>query len=119
MLARQNFTTRLEHPFACFLSLGSASECAHSGARGLQELQNSILDLNRQLEEAKERESTLLAVERQHKADAASLTSQMNAAEQRAADTEHRLALTSTELKVSPVVHSLQLEGNNRKRLSC
>ncbi len=35
----------------------------------LQELQNSILDLNRQLDKAKDRENTLLAVERQHKAD--------------------------------------------------
>lgn len=61
------------------------------------------MDLSRQLEEAKERESTLLAVERQHKADAASLTAQMNAAEQRGADTEHRLALMSTDLKVSPI----------------
>ena len=66
----------------------------------LQELQNSILDLNRQLEEAKERESTLLAVERQHKADAASLTAQMTAAEQRGADTDHKLAVMSTDLKV-------------------
>lgn len=66
----------------------------------LQELQNSILDLSRQLEEAKEREGTLLAVERQHKADAASLTAQMNAVEQRAADTDHKLAVMSTDLKV-------------------
>lgn len=66
----------------------------------LQELQNSILDLNRQLEGAKERESTLIAVERQHKADAASLTAQMTAAQQRAADTDHKLAVMSTDLKV-------------------
>lgn len=81
----------------------AAKEVDHARQTELhnKELQNSILDLNRQLEEAKERESTLLAVERQHKADAASLTSQMNAAEQRAADTEHRLALTSTELKTA------------------
>lgn len=66
----------------------------------LQELQNSMLDLGRQLEEAKDRESTLLAVQRQHKADAASLTAQMNAAEQRAADADHKLAVMSTDLKV-------------------
>lgn len=66
----------------------------------LQELQNSILDLGRQLEEGRERENTLLLVERQHKADAASLTAQLNAADQRAADTDHKLAVMSTDLKV-------------------
>ena len=83
--------------------LNAATGYAHSGQVWLQELQNSILDLHRQLEEAKERESTLLAVDRQHKTDATSLTAQMNAAEQRAADTEHRLALINTDLKVSPI----------------
>lgn len=63
-------------------------------------MQNSILDLNRLLDEAKDRENTLLAVERQHKADAASLTAQLAAAEQRADDAEHKLAVMSTDLKV-------------------
>ena len=58
------------------------------------------MDLNRQLEEAKERQNTLLAVERQHKADAASLTAQMEAADQRADATDHKLAVMSTEFKV-------------------
>ena len=75
----------------------------------LQELQNSILDLNRRLDEAKDRENTLLAVERQHKADAASLTAQMTAAEQRVADTDHKLAVMSTDLKVAAMTRSNEL----------
>lgn len=59
------------------------------------------MDLNRQLDEAKDRENTLLAVERQHKADSASLTAQVSAAEQRVADTDHKLAVVTTDLKVS------------------
>ena len=66
----------------------------------LQELQNSILDLNRQLEAAKARENTMLAVDRQHKADIVSMTAQMNSAEQQAADCEHKLAAMSTDCKV-------------------
>jgi len=58
-------------------------------------LQNSILDLNRRLDEAKDRENTLLAVERQHKADAANMTAQMTAADQRADATDHKLAVMS------------------------
>ena len=66
----------------------------------LQELQNSILDLNRQLDEAKARENTMLAVERQHKADIVSMTAQMDAAEQKAADAEHRMAGMATDYRV-------------------
>lgn len=66
----------------------------------MQELQNSILDLNRRLEEAQDRENTLLAVERQHKADAASMTAQMAAADQRADATDHKLAVMYTDFKV-------------------
>lgn len=63
-------------------------------------MQNSILDLNRRLDEAKDRENTLLAVERQHKADAASMTAQMTAADQRADATDYKLAVMSTDFKV-------------------
>lgn len=73
----------------------------------MQELQNNILDLNRRLDEAKDRENTLLAVERQHKADAASMTAQMTAADQRADATDHKLAVMSTDLKVGKFVHSV------------
>ena len=59
------------------------------------------MDLNRQLAEAKDWEATLLAVDRQHKADAASLTAQVAAAEQRVADTDHKLAVMSTDFKAS------------------
>ena len=72
----------------------------------LQELQNSILDLGRQLDQAKEREGTLLAVERQHKADAASLTAQMGAAEQRAEEAAHQLAVMHTDLRVPLILPS-------------
>jgi len=63
-------------------------------------LRNSILDLNRRLDEAKDRENTLLAVERQHKADAASMTAHMAAADQRADAMDHKLAVMSTDFKV-------------------
>lgn len=78
-------------------------------AVSIQELQNSVLDRNRQLDEAKARESTMLAVERQHKADIVSMTNQMNAAEQRAADCEAKLAYMATDLKVG--YHSAHQRG--------
>ena len=52
------------------------------------------------VDESKDREGTLLAVDRQHKADTASLTAQVAAAEQRVADTDHKLAVLSTDFKV-------------------
>lgn len=81
----------------------AAKEVEHARQTELhnKELQNSILDLNRRLDEAKDRENTLLAVERQHKADAASMTAQMTAADQRADATDHKLAVMSTDFKAS------------------
>lgn len=91
-----SFTESTSSRHACKIS-----KARHESSCALQELQNSILDLNRQLYEAKDRENTLLAVERQHKADSASLTAQVSAAEQRVADTDHKLAVVTTDLKVS------------------
>ena len=70
-------------------------------------MQNSILDLNRRLDEAKDRENTLLAVERQHKADAASMTAQMAAVDQRADATDHKLAVMSTDFKVGTKIPTM------------
>lgn len=96
---------------ACYSHLRAKDKQLDSAAKEVEqarqtelhnkELQNSILDLNRQLSEAKDREGTLLAVDRQHKADAASLTAQIAAADQRVAYTDHKLAVLLTDFKAS------------------
>lgn len=57
----------------------------------------------------------MLAVDRQHKADIVSMTAQMDAAEQKAADTEHRMAGMATDYRVRHlklnVPHSFMLKN--------
>lgn len=66
-----------------------------------KELQNSILDLKRQLEEAAEDQATLLAVQRQNKADLARAAARVEEAEQVAAMTGRQLAGANTDLKAA------------------
>lgn len=65
-----------------------------------QELQNSILDLNRQLMEAAEAKATLVAVLRQREAEVARAHAEEAAAKEEAAEKGRQLASTNTELKV-------------------
>lgn len=78
------------------ISLGAELFCR------LQELENYILDMRRQLQEASEERATLLQVQRQQKTDMALLTEDRDGAKDTAARTARELALSNAKLKVYP-----------------
>jgi hypothetical protein len=64
-----------------------------------QELQNSILDLSRQLSEAADEKATLVSVQRQRDAELARAREQEAAAKEEAAENARQLASANTRLK--------------------
>lgn len=65
-----------------------------------QELENYILDLRRQLQEAASERATLLSVQRQNRSDIAMLTEERDAAKAEANRTARELTLCTAQLKV-------------------
>lgn len=65
-----------------------------------QELQNSILDLSRRLQEAADERATMTAVARQREAEVARAQAEAAAAAEEAAEKARQLAAATTQLKV-------------------
>ena len=72
----------------------------HPLPQPLQELQNYILQMRSQLQEADQEKATMLMVQRQNKADIAKLTEGLEAAQGKRESLDRELALAHTQLKV-------------------
>lgn len=71
------------------------------GAFCVQDLENYMLDLRRQLQEATNERATLMKVQRQNRADMDQLTEQKEAADQQSKSLREELTLRMNQLKVS------------------
>ena len=80
--------------------LGALLGIAQPLLQTLQELQNYILQMRSQLQEADQEKATLLMVQRQNKADIAKLTEGLEAAKDKRESLDRELALAQTQLKV-------------------
>ena len=74
--------------------------CLIDCARVLQDLENYILDLRRQLQEAADDRATLVGVQRQTKSDLSKTTEDLEEARRTIAQKDRELAAASTQLKV-------------------
>ena len=67
----------------------------------MQELENYMLDLRRQLQEASEERATLIKIQRQNRADMEEITEKKEAADQQAEAMQRQNTLQMNQLKVS------------------